>query len=332
LYLELEGFVMSDKENQNDTDPRIMIAQMNQAWSDARSYTGNIWQVAALCLTAIALSLNFMNSSTFVDSLLVLILIISSFLAAVGVFAIQWLRFHITYRIVYIQIIEGKLAELQDKYKVTPSLYLFGLEKGPLALLFYILIMATEVLFCYFVYTSYWFFIGLGMGLIISIFITAIIFLCSIVAFSWYVFKEERTLRRREKETARDWKVRYRQALRLAIDDLRIEGHDINWAYTFPTFQKDKEIEIDIVIKSNTHEIIFMARDSYWAAETQYNEAVAFENQVIFIVTPHYKRFPKGRHRVFAISPAVDSKELGKYILDGLRGKLNDSKEEIFES
>lgn len=46
-------------ENEIDTDPRIMIAQMTQAWSDARSYVGNVLWIATICLTVIALSLNF---------------------------------------------------------------------------------------------------------------------------------------------------------------------------------------------------------------------------------------------------------------------------------
>ncbi len=112
---------MPTKENQDDTDPRIMIAQMNQAWSDARSYTGNIWQIAALCLTVIALSLNIADKSALVEPLSVLVLLFTSFLASGGVLTIQWLRYNITYRVVYIQEIEEKLADLQDDPKSTLS-------------------------------------------------------------------------------------------------------------------------------------------------------------------------------------------------------------------
>ncbi len=323
---------MSTKENQNDTDPRIMIAQMNQAWSDARSYTGNIWQIAALCLTGVALSLNVAYSSTLVEPLLVLILLFTSLLASGGVFGIQWLRYSITYRVVYIQEIEEKLAELQEEYKITPSLHLFGLEKGPLAFLFGILVVTTETLFLSLVYASYLLFISLNIELSVSIVFTIIIFVISVLPFTWYVVQKRSNLRSREKELAKEWKSKFLEILWEVINKLRLEGHVIEVVYGFSLYQGERELDVDIIISSDAYRFTFITRTSYWISKKKWDDARAFENETIFIVTPHHERFPKQRNRVFPISSAVSSKDLRKYLLDGLAGKLIDVENDPFET
>ncbi|MBN2229864.1 MAG: hypothetical protein JW779_09755 [Candidatus Thorarchaeota archaeon] len=263
---------------------------------------------------------------------MILILLFTSLLAAGGVLAIQWLRYNITYRVVYIQEIEEKLANLQDDYKVTPSSHLFGLEKGPLAYLLLILIIATETLFFSLAYTSYLFFMSLDIELLVSIFFTAIISAISILPFSLHVIQKEVNLRRREKESARDWKEKFRENLRIAIEELRSEGYDIKYAFSFSPFIKERESSFDIVVETEKYQFIFITKSSYWASKEKIDDARSFRNQIIFIATPHHEQFPVYHPHVFAISSASSSKDLRKYLLDGLTAKLFKSDNDIFEN
>jgi hypothetical protein len=315
---------MSTKQNQNDTDPRILIAQMNQAWSDARSYTGYIWQIAALCLTVIALSLNVAYASASIEPLLILLLLFTSLLASGGVFAIQWLRYNITYRVAYIQEIEEKLVEVQDEYKTTPSSHLFGFEKGPLAFLFALLVLTAGALFLFLAYVSHSIFISMSLEISVSTVLALMIFSCLFLPYCWYVIRKETDLRRKERESARNWKPKFRERLWKVIEELRSEGHTLKVVYSFPSFgrERERESDVDFVIESDTYQFTFITRTSYWASKKKWDDARVFENQIAFIVTPHHERFPKQRNGILAISSAVSSKELRKYLLDGEAGKL----------
>ena len=313
---------MSTKENQDDTDPRIMIAQMEQAWSDARSYTGNIWQIAALCLTVIALSLNIADTSALVEPLLVLVLLFTSFLASGGVLTIQWLRYNITYRVVYIREIEEKLADLQEEHKVTPSSHLFGLEKGPLAYLFAILVVTTEILFIYLAYATYLFLISLSVGYSVSTGISVIILVSSVLPFSGHVIYRMRDLRKREKETAKDWKARFRENLWEAVEELRLQEHVLEVKYEYSFFKRERESGFNVTIRAGDLEFIFITRTSYWTSKKKWEDARSFEKRIIFIATPHHERFIETRHGVFVISSAASVEDLKKYLLDGVNGKL----------
>jgi hypothetical protein len=309
-----------------------MLAQMNQAWSDARSYTGNIWQIAALCLTVIALTLNIAYSSESSEILLLLVLLFTALLAAGGVITIQWLRYNITYRVVYIQEIEDKLVELQDEHKVTPSSHLFGLEKGPLAYLFAVLVFTTEILFVSLAYASYSFLIAMNLESLISLSLSATIFVVSFLPFTGFVAHEMRSIRRKEKESAKGWKTRFEENLWKAVNGLREQGHTMKVTYGSPLYEESREPGVNFIIRTKDQEIIFTKRTSYWASKKKWEDVRSFKNQTIFIATPHHERFSEQRNGVFVISSAASTDNLKKYILDRLTEKQLDVKEKPSES
>ena len=77
----------------------------------------------------------------------------------------------------------------------------------------------------------------------------------------------------------------------------------------------------------------FIPRTSYWASEKQWSDARAFMKRSVFIVTPHHEMISKRKRvGVYAISPVVSSKDLRKYLLDGISGKLFDVNDDSLES
>ncbi len=310
-------------QEQEDTDPRITIAQMNQAWSDIRGYTSTIWQIAALCLTVIALTLNVVYTSTLVEELLFLMLLFTSFFAVGGVFAIQSLRYNIAYRIGYIQEVEEKLTEIQEEYKVTPSLYLFGLGKFPLVFLFGVLLLTTEVLIAGFAIASVLLLISLSIETSTSILVTVIIFLSYFLIFNGYVFQKETDLRKKEQEFASDWKKNFRERLMGVIRKLKEESYEISYVYGFSWWERERERDFNIVVRMRDYEFIFITKKDYWESKEKMSLAGSTEKRIVLIVTPHHERLSEEGHLgAISISPISSSSDLRKYLLDGIAGKL----------
>ncbi len=124
---------------------------MSQAWSDIQGYTSNMWQIAALCLTVVALSLNIflssIGSSTPPPSWTWQAVIILAFaFVIITIYTIQWLRSSIVRRVIYIMKTEETISGISSKRSVVGSADLFNVTEGPMKALLYFFYLLASVL------------------------------------------------------------------------------------------------------------------------------------------------------------------------------------------
>lgn len=121
--------------------PGITVEQMSQAWDDIRGYTSSMWQVSALCLTIVTLSVNvFLTSMQIEFSLASIawlpILIFAFCFVAITLYTIQYLRKATVKRVIFLLKVEEKLQESAPGSTV-PLRHIYGVDWGPLGVLLY---------------------------------------------------------------------------------------------------------------------------------------------------------------------------------------------------
>ncbi|MFX0108180.1 MAG: hypothetical protein ACFE7R_07845 [Candidatus Hodarchaeota archaeon] len=141
-------------------NPLITLEQMDEAWADIRGYTANMWQVAALCLTVVILSVNvFVTTLNAEVSLLsfawIPVLAFAFCFVIITIYTIQWFRHAIVQRVIFLLKVEEKLKKSAPDSLVSLR-ELFGVDWGPLkpVLLFFyglalVLISIIEIVLTY---------------------------------------------------------------------------------------------------------------------------------------------------------------------------------------
>jgi hypothetical protein len=114
----------------------ITIEFMDEAWADIRGYTSNMWQVAALCLTVVILSINvFVTTMGSETSLLsfawIPVISFALCFVIITVYTIQWFRFATVQRVVFLLKVEDKLKKSAPDAVVSLR-DLYGVDWGPL--------------------------------------------------------------------------------------------------------------------------------------------------------------------------------------------------------
>ena len=114
----------------------ITIEFMDEAWADIRGYTANMWQVAALCLTVVILSVNvFVTTMSAGTSLLsfawIPVLTFALCFVLITVYTIQWFRYATVQRVVFLLKVEEKLKKSAPDAIVSLR-DLYGVDWGPL--------------------------------------------------------------------------------------------------------------------------------------------------------------------------------------------------------
>ena len=183
-------------------DVRVPISQMSQAWSDIQGYTSNMWQIAALCLTVVALSLNIflssIGSSTPPPSWTWQAVIILAFaFVIITIYTIQWLRSSIVRRVIYIMKTEETISGISSKRSVVGSADLFNVTEGPMKALLYFFYLLASVLGILAIYPLFEILASAQLtpdewALLISLTISSVTVLLAL-------FFNYRTLRRRER-------------------------------------------------------------------------------------------------------------------------------------
>jgi len=117
-------------------NPLITLEQMDEAWADIRGYTANMWQVAALCLTVVILSVNvFVTTLSAEASLLsyawIPVLAFAFCFVIITIYTIQWFRLAIVQRVIFLLKVEEKLKKSAPDSLVSLR-ELFGVDWGPL--------------------------------------------------------------------------------------------------------------------------------------------------------------------------------------------------------
>ncbi len=117
-------------------NPLITLEQMDEAWADIRGYTSNMWQVAALCLTVVILSVNvFVTTLETEASLLSLawipVLTFALCFVIITVHTIQWFRYATVQRVIFLLKVEEKLKKSAPDSLVSMR-ELYGVDWGPL--------------------------------------------------------------------------------------------------------------------------------------------------------------------------------------------------------
>lgn len=125
-----------------ENDSRPIVSYINQAWADIRSFISNIWQVAAIGLAVIALSINAIVSSltsdTPLDSLFIItILGFTSIFAALVAYTIGWFKEEIAERVNFLDMAENKLNKIRKTTDVVSGANVYG-KTGPLKYLLYL--------------------------------------------------------------------------------------------------------------------------------------------------------------------------------------------------
>lgn len=128
---------------EKDDDPRMTLGYITQAWTDIRAYTTNIWQVAAVGMAVVVLTLNAVVSSTTSGAPLPswIILGLGAFaLVFLGLtsYSIAWFRRSIADRVKFISKVEERLIEIKGTRLVVSGKDLFGVSQGPLKFLLFI--------------------------------------------------------------------------------------------------------------------------------------------------------------------------------------------------
>ena len=122
--------------NELDENAAITIEFMDEAWADIRGYTSNMWQVAALCLTVVILSINvFVTTLSTEASLLsfawIPVITFALCFVIITVYTIQWFRFATVQRVVFLLKVEDKLKKSAPDAVVSLR-DLYGVDWGPL--------------------------------------------------------------------------------------------------------------------------------------------------------------------------------------------------------
>ena len=135
----------------DDNDPRMTLGYITQAWTDIRSYSSNIWQVAAVGMAVIVLALNVVVSNATSEKPLPhwMILGIGIFaLVFLGItsYSIAWFRRNIAARVEFISKVEERLIEIKGLRLVVSGQDLFSIKQGPLNLLLFTFYSITLVL------------------------------------------------------------------------------------------------------------------------------------------------------------------------------------------
>lgn len=124
---------------------------MNQAWDNICSYTSSMWQVSALCLTIVTLSVNvFLTSMQIEFSLASIawlpILIFAFCFVAITLYTIQYLRKATVKRVIFLLKVEEKLQESAPESTV-PLRHIYGFDWGsPGELLYFFYGLAIALL------------------------------------------------------------------------------------------------------------------------------------------------------------------------------------------
>lgn len=126
--------MMGQKEN-----PLVTLEQMDEVWADIRGYTSNMWQVAALCLTVVTLSINVFVSSlgselTLFSYAWIPVISFSFCFVIITIYTIQWFRLATVQRVVFLLKIEEKLKKSAPD-SLVPLRSLYGVDWGPLRVL-----------------------------------------------------------------------------------------------------------------------------------------------------------------------------------------------------
>lgn len=127
------------RNNMADSDSRPIIGYISEAWSDIRSFLSNIWQVATIGLTVIALSTNVVVTSlTSVPQLdfafTSVILLLTSIFAFLVAYIIGWLKEEVASRVTFLEKAEIKLNVISEENEVISGAGVYG-KTGPLSLL-----------------------------------------------------------------------------------------------------------------------------------------------------------------------------------------------------
>ncbi|TFG26035.1 hypothetical protein EU528_15090 [Candidatus Thorarchaeota archaeon] len=160
----------------------ITIEFMDEAWADIRGYTANMWQVAALCLTVVILSVNVFVTTMSTEVTLfsfawIPVLTFALCFVIITVYTIQWFRLATVQRVVFLLKVEEKLKKSAPDAVVSLR-ELYGVDWGPLrvVLLFFyglavVLLSMIEIALVYLgMYVNALFHIIAGAGAIASAF------------------------------------------------------------------------------------------------------------------------------------------------------------------
>lgn len=117
-------------------NPLITLEQMDEAWADIRGYTSNMWQVTALCLTVVILSVNvFVTTLDAGSSLLsfawIPVLTFAFCFVIITVYTIQYFRQATVQRVIFLLKVEDKLKKSAPDSMISLR-ELFGVDWGPL--------------------------------------------------------------------------------------------------------------------------------------------------------------------------------------------------------
>lgn len=114
----------------------ITIEFMDEAWADIRGYTANMWQVSALCLTVVILSVNVFvttmgSEATLLSFAWIPVLTFALCFVIITVYTIQWFRYATVQRVVFLLKVEEKLKKTVPDAVVSLR-DLYGVDWGPL--------------------------------------------------------------------------------------------------------------------------------------------------------------------------------------------------------
>ncbi|TFH05546.1 MAG: hypothetical protein E4H14_12520 [Candidatus Thorarchaeota archaeon] len=114
----------------------ITVEFMDEAWADIRGYTANMWQVAALCLTVVILSVNVFvttlgTEATLLSFAWIPVITFALCFVLITVYTIQWFRYATVQRVVFLLKVEEKLKKSAPEAVVSLR-DIYGVDWGPL--------------------------------------------------------------------------------------------------------------------------------------------------------------------------------------------------------
>ena len=161
----------------------ITVEFMDEAWADIRGYTANMWQVAALCLTVVILSVNVFvttlgSEATLISFAWIPVLTFALCFVLITVYTIQWFRYATVQRVVFLLKVEEKLKKSAPEAVVSLR-DIYGVDWGPLRVVLLFFYGLAVVLLSIIEVALVW------MGLIIHPLFHLIAIIGVIVAVGW---------------------------------------------------------------------------------------------------------------------------------------------------
>lgn len=321
-----------------ENDSRPIVSYINQAWADIRSFISNIWQVAAIGLTVIALSLSALISSLTseipLDSIFIIIILsFTSIFAALVAYTIGWFKEEIAERVNFLDMAENKLKKIRKPTEVVSGVSVYG-KTGPLRYLLYLF----YVLFLIFALVSMIWTAAIGAPLLIALIPLIPSYLTSeivsviigvILSFITALLFSRRYRRIREVEKQAYVGYSYLEFEREILQRLNDVAKDHNANLESHVVHRDAvsgriRVEFDAILKVNNVQIpveITSARHIYQRLGSLFMQAAFLNSKhgVIIQRSIYYEERKYGNHSILIIRHDNDFNLIFKWLRKNLK-------------